>query len=226
VDIVIKIKEKVHEQIKINSCCSYFFESTAITSSARLAIVVRFVKDNGVHEEFNLSTLIETTRPDIYKSAGKSFSDSLVKISKIVSVATDGVSSTTGREAGFVTLFAKYVGLYTVYFHCTALQEAFCATYGLSHTEEDIMKTVTEVVNFIALRALNKRHFKLILKEVSGLFTYTIVHWLSHECVHFRLVECLNETKLFLEEKSKNIRSNLINSDFPFLCYSLIYMLT
>jgi hypothetical protein len=55
--MVIKIKEEVHEHLQMNSgCCACFFEGPAIMSSARSVTGARFVRDNGVREEFNLST--------------------------------------------------------------------------------------------------------------------------------------------------------------------------
>ena len=78
--------------------------------------------------------------------------------------------------------------------HCIVHQEALCAKSGLRQLE-DVMKVVTEIVNFIAARTLNKRQFKSLLNEVNsvynGLLLYKSVRWPSRGCVLERFVECL-----------------------------------
>jgi hypothetical protein len=97
-------------------------------------------------------------------------------------VTTDGAPSMVGREAGFVTLFAKYVGHSLLSFHCIVHEKALCAKAGVKEFEE-VMKIVTKVVNFISARALEERKFQNLLSEVNSVYKrllmYNNVRWLS-----------------------------------------------
>jgi hypothetical protein len=62
----------------------------------------------------------------------------------------------------FVSL-TKKVDHFTVPFHFIVDHEALCAKYGPSYMElTSTTKIVTEVVNFIVLRDLNRIHVKCI----------------------------------------------------------------
>lgn len=69
------------------------------------------------------------------------------------------------------------------------------------------MKFVTKTVNFITARALNKRKFEQLLKEVqsvySGLLMYNNVRWLSRGRVLERFVECLDEIRMFMDDNKQ-----------------------
>lgn len=114
--------------------------------------------------------------------------------------------SMTGKDAGFVTLFTRHVGHPLLAFHCTVHQEALCAKSGLRELEV-ILKFVTKTVNFITARALNKRKFEQLLKEVqsvySGLLMYNNVRWLSRGRVLERFVECLDEIRMFMDDNKQ-----------------------
>jgi hypothetical protein len=57
-----------------------------------------------------LVTLPENiTGAEICKAVVNEVTNRQTDLSKIVSVSTDGAPSKVGREAGFVTLFTKYV---------------------------------------------------------------------------------------------------------------------
>ncbi len=210
-DRIIKLENNTSEQLsKDLMSCKYFSicldESTDITSSARLAIFARFCMDDKICEELiNIVTLPErTTGADICEAVINELYNRQVKVSKVVSVTTDGAPSMIGKEAGFVNRFKIHVGHPLIGFHCIIHQEALCAKSGLKELE-DVMETVTKVVNFISARALKKRQFQILLDEVhsvyNGLLMYNHVRWLSRGSVLIRFVECFEEIHLFLTDK-------------------------
>ncbi|XP_023612109.1 SCAN domain-containing protein 3-like [Myotis lucifugus] len=166
-DRILKLASNTAEQLtKDLSSCQFFSvcidESTDITSSSRLAIFSRLCKGDEIGEEMvALLTLPEhTTGAEICKAVMNEFSSRQTDISKVVSVTTDGAPCMTGEKAGFVNLFAKEVGHTLIGFHCIIHEEALCARAGLKELQE-VMQTVTKVVNYISARALNKRQFQV-----------------------------------------------------------------
>nr|XP_045603513.1 general transcription factor II-I repeat domain-containing protein 2B-like [Procambarus clarkii] len=110
----------------------------------------------------------------------------------------------TGEKAAFVNLLAKSVGHPLIGFHCIIHEEALCAKAGLKELQE-VMQTVTKVVNYICGRPLNKRQFQTLLDEVKsvykGLKMYNHVRWLSRGLVLKRFIECLDEIKLYMNDQ-------------------------
>lgn len=118
----------------------------------------------------NLVTLPErNTGADICKAVMNELSIRQIDISKVVSVTTDGAPSMLGKEAGFANLFTKHVRHPLIGFHCIIHEEALCAKAGLKKLQE-VMQTVTKVVNYISARALNKRQFQNLLNEVDSVY--------------------------------------------------------
>jgi hypothetical protein len=97
-----------------------------------------------------------TTGAEICKAVVNELTNRQLDLSKIISVTTDAAPSMVGREAGFVTLFTKYVGHPPIGFHCIVHEEALCAKAGLKKLEE-VMKIVTKIVNFISAKASEKK---------------------------------------------------------------------
>ena len=179
-------------------------ESTDFTSSARLAIFSRFCKGDEIGKEMvALLTLPErTTEAAMCKAAINEFSSRQIDISKVVSVTTDGVPSMTGERADFASLFTTEAGHPVIGLNCIIHEEALCAKAGLKELQE-VMQTVTKVVNCISARALHKRQFEVLLNEVEsvykGLKMYYNIRWPSRGLVLKRFVECFNEIKIFLK---------------------------
>ncbi|XP_042206826.1 general transcription factor II-I repeat domain-containing protein 2A-like isoform X1 [Homarus americanus] len=229
-DRILKMEMNTTDQLtKDLASCKFFSicvdESTDITSSARLAIFSRFCRDDEVCEEMiNLVTLPErTTGADICKAVVNELSIRQIDISKVVSVTTDGAPSMIGKEAGFVNLFAKHVGHPLIGFHCIIHEEALCAKAGLRELQE-VMQTVTKVVNYISARALNKRQFRNLLNEVDsvykGLTMYNNVRWLSRGFVLKRFVECMDEINLFLINQQMSYKEM---SDIVWVCKLMFF---
>ena len=161
-DKILKLESDTLKQLRQDlSSCKYFSicidESADITSSARLAIFSRFCKCDEICEEMvALLTLPErTTEAEICKAAINELSSRQIDISKVVSVATDGAPSMTGEKAGLVSLFTKDVGHPVIGFHCIIHEDALCAKANMKELQE-VMQTVTKVVNRISARALHK----------------------------------------------------------------------
>lgn len=209
-DRILKLEKNTAEQLTNDlSSCKFFSicvdEITDITSSARLAIFSRFCRGDEVCEEMvALVTLPEhTTGAEICKAVVNELSIRQIHISKVVSVTTDGAPSMIDEKTGFVNLFAKDVGHPLIGFHCLIHEEALYANAGLKELQE-VMETVTKVVNCISARALNKRQFQILLNEVESVYKELKMHnirWLSRGLVLKRFVECLDEIKLFLNDQ-------------------------
>ena len=229
-DRILKLERNTAEQLtKDLSSCRFFSicvdESTDMTSSARLAIFSRFCRGDEVCEEMvALLTLPErTTGAEICKTVVNELSTRQIDISKVVSATTDGAPSMTGEKAGFVNLFAKNVGHLLIGFHCIIHEEALCAKAGLKELQE-VMQTVTKVVNYISARPINKRQFQILLNEVDsvykGLKMYNNVRWLSRGLVLKLSVECLDEIKLFLNDQQVSYHEL---SDIMWVCKLMFF---
>ncbi|MBN3287199.1 GTD2A protein, partial [Polyodon spathula] len=94
-----------------------------------------------------------------------------------------------------------------IQFHCLIHQEAMSARDS-SKKLDDILKIVTKIVNYIMARALNFRQFQMLLDEVqsqySTLLMYNNVRWISRGRVLESFVACLDEIRLFMDEKGEN----------------------
>ena len=154
------------------SSCKFFSicidESKDITLSIRLAIFSRFCKGDELCEEMvALLTLPErTTGAEIYKTVINKFCSRQIVISK---VTNNGTPSMTGEKAGFVSLFTKEVGHAVKGFRCIIHEEALGAKAGLKVLQE-LMQTVTKVVNCISAQALHRRQFQVLLNEVESVY--------------------------------------------------------
>ena len=204
---ILKLESDTTKQLTQDlSSCKFFSicidESADITSSSRLAIFSRFCKGDELCEKMvALLTLPErTTRAKICKAVINEFCSCQIDFSKVVSVTTDGAPSMTGKKAGFVSLFTKEVGHVVIGFHCIIHEEALCAKVGLKKLQE-VMQTVTKVVNCISAQALHKRQSQVLLNEVEsmykGLKMYNNVQLVSQGLVLKRFVKCFNKIKIF-----------------------------
>lgn len=112
-------------------------------------------------------------------------------------------------------------GELTVY-HCIIHQESLC---GKALNLEQVMTTVTKVVNFIRAKGLNHRQFKSFLEECGSEHAdvpyHTEVRWLSRGKVLNRCFELREEIFQFLESKGKNtaeLREQRFLCELAFLC--------
>lgn len=199
----------------LSSCNFFLYLCWWKYESARLAIFSQFCRHDEVCEEMvSLVTLPEhTTRAEICKAVMNELSTWQIHISKVVSARTDGAPSETGEKAEFVNLFAKAVSHSLIGFHCIINEGALCAKTGLQELQE-VIQTVTKVVNYISARVLNKRQFQILLNKVESVYKelkmYNNVRWLSQGLILKWFVECLDETKLFFGGMIKRVLPRIV----------------
>ncbi|CAL1531256.1 unnamed protein product [Lymnaea stagnalis] len=191
--------------------CQFFSicldETADITSSARLAVITRFYNGQTMREELvKLEKMpISTSGYEICNVVIKIFNDLGIDISKVVSVLTNGAPNMAGNNGGFVKLFMESIGHPVVPFHCNIHQEVLCANLGVNELQ-DVLTTVTKIVNLIASRPFQKQEFVVLLQEVeltySGRLMHNNLRWLSRGKVLEIFVHCYEEIKSFIENKN------------------------
>ncbi|KAM4048853.1 general transcription factor II-I repeat domain-containing protein 2-like [Anomaloglossus baeobatrachus] len=183
-------------------------ESTDVKNHARLAVILRYAAGDTMREELvKLLSLPERTQGiDIHNAVMEAFLSQDIRPEKVVSITSDGAPSMVGKSAGFIQFFVKEIKHEVIQFHCIIHQEALCARES-SKKFEDVLKDVTKMVNYIIARALNSRQFQALLEEVQAqyncLLMYNNVRWLSRGQVLERFVACLEEIRLFMNEKGQ-----------------------
>ncbi|KAM5138157.1 general transcription factor II-I repeat domain-containing protein 2A-like [Mantella aurantiaca] len=181
-------------------------ESTDINNHARLAVILRYAVGNIMREELvKLVSLPERTQEiDIYNAVMEAFMSQEIRPEKVVSITSDGAPSMVGATSGFIQFFVKETKHPVIQFHCIIHQEALCARES-SKNFDNVLKDVTKMVNYIMAHALNFRQFQALLEEVQAqyncLLMYNNVRWLSRGRVLERFVACLDEIRLFMNEK-------------------------
>ncbi|KAG0433849.1 General transcription factor II-I repeat domain-containing protein 2B [Dictyocoela muelleri] len=210
-DRILAIEEDVTNMLLQDLKSSKMFsicldESTDITSQSRLAVFVRFSSETLMKEELlKLILLSDTCRgQDIMDEVSKEFERLGVDLQNLVSVTTDGAPSMVGKNIGFVKLLKQKIGRELISFHCIIHQEALCAKSTFKIFDQ-VLLTVTKIVNYISSYGINKRQFTNLLKTLEsqymGLIMYNNVRWLSRGNVLNRFVELLSEITCFLESK-------------------------
>ena len=184
-------------------------ESIDINDNPRLAVVARYCCDGEVHEELCCLKPMygTTTGKDILDTFTKHFEERGIDMKKIFSVTTDGAPAMIGQHRGFVNLIEQKIRHPVMKLHCIVYQENLCAKISNSALN-DVMSTVTKIVNFLVARsATTHRQFRSLLEEMESsyrdLHLHCSVRWLSRGKVLLRFVECLVEIKAFLIEQGK-----------------------
>lgn len=171
-----------------------------------------------------------TTGEDIFDGVLGILRKFNLPLDRLVSVTTDGAKSMTGETKGFVSrLTRKLQDEYPEKpkirtFHCLIHQQVL--SFKILKMDE-VLKTVSKIVNFIRSRALNHRQFTSFLKGLESEFEdlpyYTEVRWLSCYKVLKNFYLLLEEIIVFLElkyEKNENIsiiKDPLWKKDLAFL---------
>ncbi|MBN3284796.1 GTD2B protein, partial [Polyodon spathula] len=213
-DRILRMAEDVSQQLTAELQKSEFYslcldESTDVSNHARLAVIMRYAAGENMREELVklLPLSGRTTGNDIFNAVRGAFLAENISLEKVVSVTTDGAPSMVGATSGFIQYLVQEAKHPVVQFHCLIHQEALSARDS-SNKLHDILKIVTKIVNYIMARALNFRQFQMLLDEVqsqySTLLMYNNVRWLSRGRVLERFVACLDEIRLFMDEKGKN----------------------
>ncbi|KAM8927714.1 general transcription factor II-I repeat domain-containing protein 2B-like [Pelodytes ibericus] len=205
-DRVLHMRSDVSQQLSTDlqkaACYSVCLdESTDINNHARLAVILRYAVGDVMREELLklLSLPRRTQGIDIHNAVMEAFLAQEIRPENVVSITSDGAPCMVGATSGFIQFFVKEVK------HIIH-QEALCARDS-SKKFEDILKDVTKMVNYIMDPALNFRQFQALLDEVHAqyntLLMYNNVRWLSRGRVLERFVACLDEIRLFMNEKGQ-----------------------
>ena len=108
-----------------------------------------------------------TTGEDIFKEVEKIFNDVDLNWSKLLSVTTDGCPSLTGKNKGLMTRIKNKINegnpdqqLY--FFHCIIHQQVLCKNIL---ELDDVLKTVTRIINYIRSSGLNTESLFNCLKN-------------------------------------------------------------
>lgn len=127
------------------------------------------------------------------------FSSLDISPEKVVSVTSNGASSMVRHKDWFISLRRKQK---IHWFNFIASKGSLCQR---SKKLDDVLKDVTNLVNFIMVHALNFWQFQVLLVEVQAqyntLLMYKNVSWLSIGQVLESLIACLEAVRLFLNEK-------------------------
>ncbi|XP_034277662.1 uncharacterized protein LOC117668096 isoform X2 [Pantherophis guttatus] len=203
------VSQQLTTDLKKAACYSMCLdESTDVNNHARLTIILRYAVGDIMREELvKLVSLPERTQGiDIYNAVMEAFLSQDIRPEKVVSITTDGAPSMVGTTSGFIQLFVKETKHKVIQFHCIIHQEALCAKES-SKKFDDVLKDVTKMVNYLMACALNFQQFKALFEELQTqyncLFMYNNVRWLSRGRVLERFVACLDEIRLFMNEKGQ-----------------------
>ncbi|XP_042325952.1 general transcription factor II-I repeat domain-containing protein 2A-like isoform X2 [Sceloporus undulatus] len=189
------------------SMCLY--ESIDINNHARLGIILRYAVGDIMREELvKLVSLPERIQGiDIYNAVMEAFLSQDIRPEKVVSFTSDGSPSIVGATSGFIQFFVKETKHQVIQFHCITYQDALFSRES-SKKFDDVLKDVTEMVNFIVAHALNCQQFQALLEEAQAqyncLFMYSNVQWLNRGRVLERFVACLDEIRLFMTENGQD----------------------
>ncbi|KAL4008962.1 hypothetical protein ACER0C_002814 [Sarotherodon galilaeus] len=210
-DINTAIESQLHSDLQ---ACEYFSvaldESCDIQDKPQLAIFARSVSNDCVIKEELLDIVPLKDRTcgiDVKETMMAAFEKANLPITKLTAIAMDGAPAMMGSVNGLVGLCKADQTIPDFWnFHCIIHMEQLVSK---SLNLDNVMKPVTEIVNYIRTHALNHRQFKNLIAELDqglpgDLPLHCTVRWLSKGQVLSRFFELLDAVKLFMEEKDKN----------------------
>uniref|UniRef100_K7GCV0 Uncharacterized protein n=1 Tax=Pelodiscus sinensis TaxID=13735 RepID=K7GCV0_PELSI len=180
-----------------------FHESTDISDTAQLAVMVRMVFSDFTIKEELLKVLPmkgRTKGEDIY-NLFKSYATSIsMPLHKLSAITTDGAPAMMGCTNGFIALCKKNLS-----YHCIIHQEALCVkVLSFQH----VMNVVIKIINSIRVKPLQHQLFKALLEDIddkqSDIILHAEVQWLSKGKVLARFLSLLEEIKEFLKSTNQN----------------------
>ncbi len=124
---------------------------------------------------------------------------------RCVAICTDGAASMTGHKSGLISIIQK-LNPNIKLVHCIIHRQAL-ASKKLSPDLNKVMEIIFKTVNFINVRALNSRLFKVLCDEMgaqhNNLLLCTEVRWPSRGKVLRRVYELRKEINKFLKRQEK-----------------------
>lgn len=142
---------------------------------------------------------------DLFNSVQSIITKLNLKYANMSSVATDGAPSMIGKNKGLIQLIKNEcsLNLKCKSLHCIIHQENLVAKKVQDFDE--IINTITKIINFIKGKALNRRHFlneqRSRKEKVLELIYHCEVRWLSRGNMLKRFYELKDDILLFLQDK-------------------------
>ena len=149
------------------------------------------------------------TKKDILDTFTKHFEERGIDMKKIFSVTADGAPAMIEQHCEFVNLIEQKIRLPVMKLHCIVHQKNVCAKISNS-AFNDVMSTVTKIVNFLVARsATTHRQFRFLLEEMKSSYRdlplHCIVSWLCCGKALLGIIECLVEKKIYLIGQKKGL---------------------
>jgi hypothetical protein len=201
---------------KLLACKFYLLaldESTGLTDTAQLTIFICGINDElkFFEEMLALCPLKGTTKgTDILNATKTTLARYHLSLKNLAGFATDGAPAMVGTKVGLVALLKKEQEIDTSRFtnyHCIIHQENLCAK---SLAFENVMKVITDIVNFIQEKGLNHRQFQNFLQtewdaDHGDVVYFSDMRWLSRSKVLMRIFELKDAIQEFMTAKGKPV---------------------
>jgi hypothetical protein len=184
-------------------------ESTLPGNESLLVAYVRFIKDERLAQEMLFARQLETDTngKSIFHTVDQIFKDKEIPLTNILTCATDGAPSITGRYRGCVAYVKKTVpNVFTM--HCVIHRQHLVAKH-LSDQVHKSLNTVITAVNKIKTQALKERLFRKLCieknEDFERLLPHTVVCCLSKgKCVR-RFYKLFDTGVEFFEETNATL---------------------
>ncbi|KAF2345440.1 hypothetical protein FHG87_023804 [Trinorchestia longiramus] len=191
-------------------------KTTHVSNLSQLAVLVRYVKDDVIKEDFLLCKPLTTTKAaEVKKPVDNLFKDNSLLWDMVSAVCSDRVPVTLGRKSGFGAV-GKADAPHIIGTHCILHMHAL-ATKTLPPKLAEVLKIV-DCVNYMQSRALRYRIFSELCKEMGFEFEVLLYHsnirWLSRGQVLNSIFAMRVELALYLQEHQHFHADCFKNSEF------------
>ncbi|KAF2352180.1 hypothetical protein FHG87_017065 [Trinorchestia longiramus] len=158
-----------------NLCCREFGTlNNRLVPVVMLAVLVRYVKDDVLNEDFLFCKPLTTTKAaEVKKLVDNFFKDNSLSWDMVSTVCSDRVPVTLGRKSGFGAV-VKADAPHIVVTHCILHRHAL-ATKTLPPNRAEILK-IEDCVNYMQSSALRHRIFSELCKEMDSEFEVLLYH--------------------------------------------------
>ncbi|KAF2345650.1 Zinc finger CCHC-type [Trinorchestia longiramus] len=180
-------------------------EITDVSNVSQLAVLVHYVKDVVLNEDFLFCKPLTTTTKatEVKKLVDNFFKDNSLSWDMVSVVCSDRVPVTLGRKSGFGAV-VKADAPHIIVTHCILYRHAL-ATKTVPPKLAEVLKIV-DCVNYSYMQSSAPRHriFSELCKEMGSEFEVLLYHfnirWLSRGQVLNRVFAVRVELALFLQE--------------------------
>ncbi|KAF2348025.1 protein of unknown function DUF4371 [Trinorchestia longiramus] len=192
-------------------------ETTDVSNLNQLAVLVRYVKDDVINEDFlsckPLTTI--TKAAEVKKPVDNFFKDNSLSWDMVSAVSSDRAPVTLGRKSCFGAV-VKADAPHIIVTQCILHRHAL-ATKTVPSKLAEVLKIV-DCVNYMQSSALRHRIFSELCKEIGSEFEVLLYHsnirWLSQGQVLNRVFAGRVELALFLQEHHHYHADCFKNSEF------------